>query len=82
MQKRALKLVKEVAREMNLHEDLVKAIVESQFQCARDKIKEADPETIDSFINVRFRNLGLLVANKYKIIAIQNKIKEVEQLNK
>jgi nucleoid DNA-binding protein len=81
MQKRTLKLVKDIAREMNIHEDVIKAVVESQFQCARDAIKEGDPENIDSFVNVRFRNLGLLVASKYKIIAVRDKIEERKQLN-
>jgi hypothetical protein len=67
MQKRIENIIKEVARMYHLPEYVAKAIVESQFQCAREAMKEGvsgDPAT---FLNVRFRHLGLLVAKPGKI---------------
>jgi hypothetical protein len=67
MQKRVENIIKEVARESQLPEYVVKAIVESPFQCAREAMKvgvSGDPAT---FLNVRFRHLGLLVAKPGKI---------------
>lgn len=80
MQKRVENIIKEVARESNLPEFVVKAIVESQFQCAREAIKKGESGNHETFLNVRFRHLGLVVAKTGKInklhtarIAKQNK---------
>lgn len=67
MQKRVENIIKDVARIYNLPEYVVKAIVESQFQCAREAMQigtSGDPAT---FLNVRFRHLGLLVAKPGKV---------------
>lgn len=68
MQKRVETLIKEVAEEAKLPEELVKAIVESQFQCAREATKQGEAGNPATFLNIRFRHLGLLVARPNKIL--------------
>ena len=67
MQKRVENIIRKVAQESNLPEFVVKAIVESQFQCAREAAKVGESGKPDSFLNIRFRHLGLLVAKPGKI---------------
>ena len=67
MQKRVENIIKEVARESKLPEYVVKAIVESQFQCAREAMKDGESGDPSTFLNVRLRHLGLLVAKPGKI---------------
>ena len=68
MQKRITEIVKDLSREFGLPEEVVKAIVESQFQCAREATKEGVSGNPTTFKNIRFKHLGLLVARPYKII--------------
>ena len=70
MQKRVEEIVKEVAAEMNLPAEVVKAIVESQFQCAREATKKGEAGNPATFLNIRFRHLGLLVARQGQILKI------------
>lgn len=70
MQKRVLKIVKKVAEETKLPEKVVKAIVESQFQCAREATKKGEAGIPATFLNIRFRHLGLLVARPGRILKI------------
>lgn len=67
MQKRVENIIKEVSRESKLPEFVVKAITESQFQCAREAIRKGESGNPDTFFNVRFRHIGLLVAKPGKI---------------
>ena len=67
MQKRVENIIKKVAQESNLPEFVVKTLVESQFQCAREAIKKGESGDPATFLNVRFRHLGLLVAKPGKI---------------
>jgi len=67
MQKRVENIIKEVAKESDLPEFVVKAIAESQFQCAREAFKEGESGKPATFLNVRFRHLGLVVAKTGKI---------------
>ena len=67
MQKRVENIIKNVARESNLPEYVVKAIVESQFQCAREAVQIGESGDPATFLNIRFRHLGLLVAKPGKI---------------
>ena len=67
MQKRVENIIKDVAKEHSVPEYVAKAIVESQFQCAREAIKKGESGKPDTFFNVRFRHLGLIVAKKGKI---------------
>ena len=67
MQERVENIIKRVAQESKLPEFVVKAIVESQFQCAREAIKVGEPGKPETFLNVRFRHLGLVVAKPGKI---------------
>jgi len=66
MQKRSLKLINQVSKELGISEDIVLAIVESQFQCARESTKNAEIEDFSTFRNIRFRNLGMITAIKYR----------------
>ena len=68
MQKSISKIIKEVAEETKLPVEVVKAIVESQFQCAREATKKGEAGNPATFLNIRFRHLGLLVARKYRIL--------------
>ena len=67
MQKRVEDIIKRVAGENSIPEFVAKAIVESQFQCAREAIKQGESGDPATFVNVRFRHLGLLVAKPGKI---------------
>lgn len=67
MQKRVTKIIKDVAGEFNLSAEVVKAITDSQFECARENTKKGEADTPATFLNVRFRHLGLLVAKPSKI---------------
>jgi hypothetical protein len=68
MQKRVLSIVNDISLEVGLPVDVVKAIVESQFQCAREATKKGEAGTPSTFLNIRFKHLGLLVARPHKII--------------
>jgi len=67
MQKRVERIIKSVAKEFGLSEYVVKAIVESQFQCAREATKQGKSGEPSTFLNVRLRRLGLFVAKPGKI---------------
>jgi hypothetical protein len=67
MQKKVESIIKEVAAETSLPEYVVKAIVECQFQCAREAMKKGESGNPSTFLNVRLRHLGLLVAKPGKI---------------
>jgi hypothetical protein len=67
MQKRVEDILKKVAQDNSLPEYIVKAIMESQFQCAREAVKKGESGNPATFLNIRFRHLGLLVAKPGKI---------------
>tara|TARA_R100001463_G_scaffold42850_1_gene89575 strand:+ start:1614 stop:1859 length:246 start_codon:yes stop_codon:yes gene_type:complete len=67
MQKRVENIIKNVAKESNIPEYVAKAIVESQFQCAREAMKKGESGDPATFLNVRLRHIGLLVAKPGKI---------------
>lgn len=72
MQKKLAPLIKRISLKYNIPEDVVIAVVKSQFECARDKAKEGTQGEPETFLNVRFKHLGLLVAKPRKIMAIHN----------
>lgn len=76
MQKRVEDIIKKVAQDNSIPEFIAKAIVESQFQCAREAVKKGESGNPATFFNVRFRHLGLLVAKPGKI----NKLHILKQL--
>ena len=80
MQKAVGRIIKEIAGKYNLPEEVVTAIVESQFRCAREEIAKASLGEEETFKNVRFKNLGLIYADHKKIKAIEyargNRVKE------
>ena len=67
MQKRAEKIVEQIAKEINMPVAVVQAAAESQFQCAREATKSGTSGISSTFKNIRFPNLGLLVAKDWKI---------------
>ena len=67
MQERVENIIRRVAQEFNVPEYVAKAMVESQFQCAREELKKGESGKPDTFRNVRFRHLGLVVAKSGKI---------------
>lgn len=82
MQKKVERIVKEIAKEHSLPEYVVKAIVESQFQCAREATKQGKTGDPDSFLNIRLRHLGLLVAKPGKVNKLHNlKLNKMESQN-
>tara|TARA_R110000796_G_scaffold2953_1_gene11308 strand:- start:10821 stop:11084 length:264 start_codon:yes stop_codon:yes gene_type:complete len=72
MQKRVNNIIKEVAAKYNLSAEVVKAITDSQFECARDNTKKGEADNPATFLNIRFKHLGLLVAKPSKINKIVN----------
>lgn len=72
MQKKIERIIKELAVDHSLPEHVIKAVIESQFQCAREAVKKGDSGDPDSFLNIRFRHLGLLVAKPGKINKLHN----------
>ncbi len=70
MQKKISKIIHQVSLITNTPYEVVEAIFESQFECAKNKIKEATPGNTDTFVNVRFINLGMLIANKPKVLKL------------
>jgi hypothetical protein len=72
MQKRVETIIKEISVELCLPVEVVKAIIESQFQCAREATRKGEAGEPSTFLNIRFKHLGLLVAKKHKIQKIHN----------
>ena len=70
MQKTIEKIVDDAVKKFNLPREVIIAIFESPYKCAREKIAEAKEE--GKFVNIRFKKLGLLYADELKIKAIEN----------
>lgn len=70
MQKAIEKIVEEAQDKFNLPREVIIAIFESPYKCARQKIAEAKEN--EEFVNIRFKKLGLLYADYAKIKAIEN----------
>lgn len=68
MQKRVEAIIKEISQTQGLPEDVVTAIVNSQFQCAREATKKGESGNPSTFLNIRFKHLGILVAKRHKIV--------------
>lgn len=72
MQRRTEKVIKELALKYNLSEEVIKAVVESQFKCARDIIGSAEAGVPSSFTNIRFKHIGTLWTSAAKIKYIED----------
>ena len=72
MQKKLLPLIKRISLKHNLPQDIIKAVITSQFECARHEAKKGEQGEPYTFLNIRFKHLGLLVAKPTKIMAIHN----------
>ncbi len=72
MQKKLVPLIKKISLKHNIPEEVILSVVRSQFECARDKAKKGTQGEPDTFLNIRFKHLGLLVAKPRKIMAIHN----------
>ena len=70
MQKAIEKIIEEAQEKFGLPREVIIAIFESPYKCARQKIAEAKDD--EEFINIRFKKLGLLYADHAKIKAIEN----------
>lgn len=70
MQKTIEKIIEEAQEKFGLPREVIVAIFESPYKCARQKIAEAKEK--EEFINIRFKKLGLLYADYSKIKAIEN----------
>ena len=72
MQKAVEKIVEEAVKKFNLPREVILAIFESPYKCAREVIAKANEGEADTFVNVRFKKLGILHADHAKIKAIEN----------
>jgi len=72
MQKVIEKLIDEAEKKFNLPREVIVAIFESPYKCARNEIAKASEGEANTFVNVRFKKLGLLYADVAKIKAIEN----------
>ena len=72
MQKTIKNIIAEAMKEFDITEDVAIAIFESPYKCARTRIAEATEGELDTFVNVRFKKLGILAADHRKIKAIEN----------
>ena len=70
MQKTVSNIIKNIAKKKGLPEEVVRAIIESQFQCAREAAKKGEPGNPSSFKNVRFKHLGILVAKPSRVLKV------------
>ena len=71
MQKSVQKIVNELVAKYKLPEQVIIAVIESQFKCAKEEIGKAISGEPDTFVNVRFKNLGLFYADHNRIKAIE-----------
>lgn len=78
MQKETDKIVTNIAEKYNVPKEVVKAIFESQFYCAKESIKKSNQDDPDSFPTIRFKNLGTLNPRKQQIIKINENRKSSE----
>ena len=72
MQKKLAPLIKKISLKYNIPQEIIIAVVTSQFECARQEAKEGEQGEPETFRNIRFKHLGLLVAKPSKIMAIHN----------
>lgn len=72
MQKKVEKIIREVAERWGKPYEVVAAMWESQFHCARQEAKSGEKGKPETFKNVRFRYLGLLAAKKGRINILQS----------
>ena len=71
MQKTVQRIVEELMDKYDLPRNVVVAVVESQFKCAKEEIAKGVPGQPETFKNVRFKKLGLMFADHNKIKAIE-----------
>ena len=72
MQKVIEKIIDDAEKHFNLPREVLVAVFESPYKCARQKIAEASEGDTNTFLNVRFKKLGLLYADHAKIKAKEN----------
>ncbi len=72
MQKKIAPLIKRISLRHNIPQEVIIAVITSQFECARHEAKKGIQGEPDTFKNIRFKHLGLLVAKPNKIMAIHN----------
>lgn len=77
MQKKIEKIVKEISGDLGLPVGVVKAIVESQFYCAREATKQGEAGEPSTFLNIRFKHLGILVVKPGRL----KKLSEYARIN-
>lgn len=81
MQKKIEKKLKDISLKKGIPFEVVKSIFESQFSLARKITKAANPENLDTFKNIRFKYLGILVARKPQIVKIRENIERISTKN-
>jgi hypothetical protein len=71
MQKTTQRIVQELMSKYNLPEQVIIAVIESQFKCAKEEIAKGVQGEPETFKNIRFKKLGLVYADTNKIKAIE-----------
>ena len=74
MQREVKEVIKEVSKELGVPEEIVRAVIDSQYQYTKLSMTQGDPDDEESFLNIRHIHLGLFVVKPYKVRAI-NKAK-------
>ena len=67
MQKKVEMEIHKIALKYRMSNRVVKDIVESQFQCAREEIKKGVSGDPDTFMNIKFKYLGRIVAKPLRV---------------
>ena len=70
MQKEVEKIIKDISLRHGIPYEVAKTVVYSQFECARDKIKEGEHDNLGSFKTVHFKYLGKLYPSEGKLNTI------------
>ena len=71
-------IIDKVAKKNFLTPEQVKKILDSEFKCAKEAMKEGEHDEPDTFKNINFIKLGKIYAKK----GVINKMKLMKQLKK
>jgi len=63
MQKKAERIIEDLSKKYNKPKEVIRAIVESQFLCAKQEMIKGEFGNIKSYSNVRFPHIGMFYAS-------------------
>ncbi len=67
MQKKVEIELHKIALKYRIPNKVAKAIVESQFYCAREEVKKGVSGEPDTFMHIKFKHLGRIIAKKGRV---------------